>query len=380
MTYLDAHKKDLYELRFSPMCKPAGEVANLTKLESHSTRGRMMMLWRIAEGIISWGPREAELIYQSTLDSISEAFDPFHYPISQYMLDARADIWEAGLAPEPVKRVIEASAQAPASGDAPGSLEAGSLLLAGEIAQLGDECLLNPIRAALANSGINIPAWVAPTGALAYALGARAVAQAQARQVRDRLEASGAHTVIADGPETAWALAKIYPALGIPLPEKITIKLASVALAERLSSGANGPGRASSPELEAVLVHDSRPACLLANQMANSLAVLPGYVEDESAFGTGPVYEAPRRLLDGLGARRVFSTWTRSLAKSSGADDGLWLTYPHLAAGLAIQRLNYAEHLGATTLVTDSPLAAAFLSKHIADRKIKVKLLAELLS
>jgi hypothetical protein len=28
MSRLEAYKEDLYELRFSPMCKPAGEVAN----------------------------------------------------------------------------------------------------------------------------------------------------------------------------------------------------------------------------------------------------------------------------------------------------------------------------------------------------------------
>jgi hypothetical protein len=79
------------------MCKPAAEVANLTQLESHTTRARTMMLWRIAEGLIEWTPCEVALVYESTLDSISEAFDVFHYPVSQYMLAARADIWEAGL-------------------------------------------------------------------------------------------------------------------------------------------------------------------------------------------------------------------------------------------------------------------------------------------
>ncbi len=128
------------------------------------------------------------------------------------------------------------------------------------------------------------------------------------------------------------------------------------------------------------MVHDSRPACLIADQMANHLAIMPGYLEDEAAFGVGAVYEAPRRLLDALGVERVFGNWTRSLARTSGADDGLWLTYPHLAAGLAAQRLDFAETLGADTLVTDSPLATSFLSKHIGERSIKVKLLAELFS
>lgn len=371
MSHLAAYTNDLYELRFSPMCKPAAEVANLTRLESHTTRGRTMMLWRIAAGMAEWGPREAELIYESTLDSISEAFDVFHYPVSQYMLKARADIWEAGLAPAPVRRVVEESANAGA-GTPP--TQAETLLLAGEIAQLGDDSLLKPIGRALEKSSLNAPAWVAQTGALAYALGAWDVAREQAETIRDGLKTGGTHTIIADGPETAWALTKIYPALGVEWPEQVTVKLLSTVLSE----GDNKADGAS--KLGPAMVHDSRPACLLADHMATNLAILPGYLDDEAAFGEGEVYTAPRRLLDALGVERIFGTWTRSLAKSSGADDGLWLTYPRLAAGLAGQRLDYATQLGAASIVTDSPLAAAYLTRYTSGRDIKVKLLAELLS
>jgi hypothetical protein len=379
MKHLNSHKKDLYELRFSLMCKPANEVANLTQLESHTTRARIMMLWRIAEGIIDWGPREVELLYESTLDSISGAFDVFHYPIYQYMLDARADVWEAGLAPECVKQAVEASTVTPldkeptvSEGSVMSQSKGGALLLAGEIAQLGDDTLLAPMGAALQAASIEASAWIALTGGLAYALGARDVAHAQAAQIVEGIQASGAKTVIADGPETAWALTKIYPALGVHLPEGVTVKLLSVALDERLAP--------SKQDLGKIFVHDSRPAYLIADGTPSYMVILPGYTEDETAFGEGAVYEAPRHLLDALGAQRVFGGWTRALAKTSGADDGLWLTYPGLAAGLAAQRLDYAERLGATMLVTDSPLAAAYLSKHTAGRKIEIKLLAELLS
>jgi hypothetical protein len=387
MKRLNSHKKDLYELRFSPMCKPANEVANLTQLESHTTRARIMMLWRIAEGIIDWGPREVELLYESTLDSISGAFDVFHYPIYQYMLDARADVWEAGLAPECVKQAVEGSTVTPldkeptvSEGSVMSQSKGGALLLAGEIAQLGDDALLAPMGAALQAASIEASAWIALTGGLAYALGARDVAHAQAAQIVEGIQASGAKTVIADGPETAWALTKIYPALGVHLPEGVTAKLLSVALDEQVTPPKHNLGK--------VLVHDSRPAYLLADGQPSYTVILPGSgalslsksTEGESAFGEGPVYEAPRHLLDELSAQRVFGTWTRALAKTSGADDGLWLTYPDLAAGLAAQRLDYAEHLGATMLVTDSPLAAAYLSKHASGRKIEVRLLAEFLS
>lgn len=369
MSHLKKHTKDLYELRFSPMCKPAAEVANLTQLESQTTRSRIMMLWRIVESYIDWTPRNVELIYESTLDSISEAFDVFHYPISQYMLAARADIWEADLAPETVRRSVATSASTEIV--TPEASE--TMVLAGEIAQLDNQNLLSPIQDALEKCNIDASTWIAPTGALAYTLGAREVAREQAAKISAGINTCGAQTIIADGPETLWALTKIYPAQGVNLPKGVSVKLLSVVLDEQVAHSSN------EQNLGTIMFHDSRPACLIADQMATYLAIMPGYLEDEKAFGAGAVYESPRRLLDALGAARVFGTWTRSLAKTSGADDGLWLTHPRLAAGLAGQRLDYAASLGAETIVTDSPLAASFLSQYASSRSISVRFLAELI-
>ena len=262
---LEAHKQALYELRFSPMCKPATEVANLTQLESHTVRARTMMFWRIAQGIIDWGPREVELTYESTLDSISGAFDVFHYPIHLYMLDARADIWDAGLAPDCVKRIVEASAGKTIA-DPPAT---ETVLLAGEVAQLGDDALLEPMAAALEAAGVEAPAWVVPSGALAYALGAWDVARMRAIKVVEALESRDVKTIVADGPETAWALTKIYPALGVALPGGVTVKL----LSEVLAAGIVPP----SQDLGKIFVHDSRPAYLIATEERLHTVVLPGY-------------------------------------------------------------------------------------------------------
>jgi len=364
---LAAHKQALYELRFSTMCKPATEVANLTQLESHTVRARTLMFWRIAMGYLNWGTREAELTYESTLDSISGAFDVFHYPIHEYMLDARADIWDLDLVPDSVKQAVEASE----AKEGPPAPKGDCILLAGEIAQLDDKSLLDPIEVALKAAGVEAPAWVTMSGALAYALGARQVAKIQAEKLVAGLNQSGAQTVIADGPETAWALTKVYPALGVDLPGGVSVQLLSEVLAEKITPAKN--------DLDMVFVHDSRPAYLIATEEPLHTVILPGYTDDETTFGSGQVYEAPRKLLDSLGAERSWGSWTRALARSSGADDGLWLTHPDLAAGLAEQRLDHAEALGATILVTDSPLAAALLKKHAKGREIDVKLLAELI-
>lgn len=350
MSRLAVHQKDLYELRFSPMCKPAGEVANLTQLESHTTRARTMMLWRIAVAHLDWGAREAELLYQSTLDSISEAFDVFHYPISRMMLDARADVWDMGKAPTPVRQAVE-FAVGLGVGPAPRPIS-DTLLLGGELIQLPE-----PDRFLTILEAAEVPAalWLAPTGALAYALGARDIACSQAQAVVDGIAASGARRVIADAPETAWALTKIFPHLGFKLPDGVEVRLLSQVLLEKT--------HARPADLGWVYVHDSRPACLIAERMSTHRPVLPGYSEDETEFGLGEVYEAPRRIVDLLGGQRVYNTWTRALAKSCGADDGLWLTFPDLARGLARQRLEQARQLQAGAIITDSLLCAAWLQQ-----------------
>lgn len=366
MNRLETHKEKLYELRFSPMCKPAAEVANLTQLESHTTRARTLMMWRIAVGYLEWGKREAELLYESTLDSISEAFDVFDYPISQYMLDSRGDVWEAGLAPQSVKDII--AIRESAVFDEPTNVQ--SLLgIGGELALIEDEAIDVQFKQCLQLVEENAATWTIDTGALAYVLGAREVAQKQAKRVIEGVANSGAKTLIADGPETAWALMKLYPAMGIHLPDMVEVKLLTELL---INVGGSQPGK--------VFVHDGRFAFHLADSPPNHLAIMPGYTESEDAFGRGIVYEAPRNILDNLGAERVFGTWTRGLAKSAGADDGLWLTHPSLASGLARQRLNYARQLGAEMIVTDSPLSSHWLKKNVVDGDLPIYWLPELLA
>lgn len=355
MSRLEAHKKELFEMRFSTMCKPACEVANLTQLESHTTRARALMLWRIVAGYLSWGSREVEILYESTLDSISEAFDIFHYPISRIMLDARADVWEAGLAPQCVKNVVKADQET--RSQAPSDVQKSNyLLLAGELAQLNDDKYLHALRATLQAAGQDVQIWVARSGTLAFALGAREVACQQADYIFEGIKTSQATTIITDGPETAWALQKIFPELGLTLPVGVQVRSLSEFLLEKLPR--------SQRKADAVFVHDSRPAYFLAEKLPSHLAILSEISADESVFGKGSVYETPRHILDSMGARRVFGSWTRGLAKSCGADDGLWLTYPDLAAGLARQRLEYARDLGARLIVTSSPLCASFLTRH----------------
>jgi hypothetical protein len=342
----------LYGCRFCPMCKPASEVLNITQKESHSTRARALLLWRIANQMLDWQPRVVELLYQSTLDSISEAWCVNHYPVSGYVLAARGEVVAAGLAPRKVLAAAARDVPVPSVG------AADVILLGGEAAQLGGQESLAAAVDALGLAQIDAQPVVMMTGALAYTLGAFDLAREQAAAVVEMMRGSGATTVIADGPQTLWALRRIYPDLGVTLPEGVTV----VSLTEALATAfAEGTLQLPAYDGVPVFLHDSRAATLLADELPTAEVIQPGYTGDESRLGSGAIYAAPRRLLDAMGMKRQYSVWSRALSKSSGADDGLFMIEPDLAAAMARARLAEAKRVGADVLVADSLLDAIHL-------------------
>jgi Fe-S oxidoreductase len=351
---LSEYEQVLYGCRFCPMCKPAAEVGNLTQLESHSTRGRALLLWRAAKGLAALSPRDAELLYQSTLDSISQAWCINHYPVAEYVAAARRELFSQGLIPEVVKEVLSKSNQ---GGPCP---KAETVLLAGEISQLDDPAAADPALKLLETCAEAVKVFMSPSGTLAYVLGDVDTAEEQARRVSEALQAAGVKRVVADGPQTLFALKVLYPLLGIALPEKLEVLgladlVEPLVVKNKLSTVLSGG--------QAVFFHDSRIACFLAGELATDEVIQPALSGSEEHSGSGEVYAAPRSILDALGIRRVSSVWSKSLSRSTGADNGLWLTYPELASGLAQKRLEHIHSLGAEAIVTDSVLDAVHLRK-----------------
>ena len=360
---LSEYEQILYGCRFCPMCKPAAEVGNLTQLESHSTRGRALLLWRTAKGLAALSPRDAQLLYQSTLDSISQAWCINHYPVAEYVAAARRELVSQGLAPEQVAEVLGRNSRADSCP------KAETVLLAGEISQLDDPPAADPAVKLLEACGETAKVFVSPTGALAYALGDVESAEEQARRTLEALQKAGVKRVVADGPQTLFALRVLYPLLGVQLPQKLEVlslaELAEpIAAKNKLATELNGD--------RAVFFHDSRSACYLAEELATDEVIQPAFCDSEEYSGYGEVYARPRRILDALGVRRASSVWTKSLSRSTGADDGLWLTYPELAAGLAEMRLDHIRSLGAQVIVTDSVLDAVHLRRVQGEGDLKI--------
>jgi hypothetical protein len=356
MTALQEFERILADCRFCPMCKPAAEVANRKKIEGYSTRSRAMMLWRIAAGQREWTTRGAELLYQSTLDGISEAFCVSDRPVSAYTLAARQDVWAAGLAPEPVRRAVSGLIATTVD-------EAGEqILVAAECSEAGETQLAASVAGAL---GLALVA--RPVGATAYALGASDIATEQARAAAVVL--ASAKTLVADGPQTQWLLQRIWPELGVVVDAEV-VSLPAFALSRPEIGLAGG-------DLGECYLVDSRAASFLADGLARPVAIQPGYFGAPDDSGQGAVFDDFRALLRRLGGQEQRHRWERSLARSCGADDGLWASYPEIAADLATTYLAMAAERGAQTIVTDSSLSASLLTA-VSDGSIPIRWIGEL--
>ncbi|MCC6803310.1 MAG: (Fe-S)-binding protein [Anaerolineae bacterium] len=321
-TQLADYAEKLYGCRFCPMCKPKGEVSRVTQKESHTTRGRALVLWRILSGYAQWDARAVELIYEAGLDSASGAWCVSDYPVAQYILAARREIVASGLAPSAVTTLNEQLLQTDVTADAP---QASTLVYSDDASAAGDWLpLLGNDAAALVSGKIG----------LAYSLGLVESAQVLGQRLVQALRQSGARQILADGPMAYWALTNVLPELGLALPDGVRVTFGTAWLAEHNVAGSG----------QSVIYHDSA---------FYRLAALD--------------YELPRRVLAAGGAQVVeyFGTNSRALADDAGVEGGLHHLYPDLAA--AVARMRLAGKPAGDLIVTDCPDSAGWLARSAGD-------------
>ncbi len=328
--------------RFCPMCKPASDTLNSTFIESLSTRARAMIIWRVLNGERDYTPKEAELLYRTNLDGVSEAFCVDHYPVSDYLLAAREDIVTSGVVPPPVKRILDREYKTEIA-------PKGEVILFAE----GVELDFDRAWAKAAELGNKIDAGIigAYTGYVPYVLGSRDKAVAEARSFIDTLVGAGVTTLVAPGPESYYTFTKLYQGLGVDLPVEV------IPLTRLLFSGSGVSG----VEGKKVFFHDARASYHLRDCDPDEIVIQPDFFGPERLLGDGEVYELPRKALEKGGADLVFSVWSRGLANAMGNDEGLSMIYPKLAETVTRRRLQQIADLGAELVVTDSLATVVYL-------------------
>jgi Fe-S oxidoreductase len=358
--HTQAFNEYLTGCRFCPMCKPFGEVSNLTHLEIHTTRIRAMLIWQVLNGMRSWSPETARSIFESTLDSVSQSWCIHKYPVADYILAARADIVEAGCAPEEVMRYqIPAPDQSFLGligtegngstmifypGDALSARDAGSTNAALKLFRMSNEKVELPLE------------WM-DSGALAYCLGLLDISQDQAARTAAMLNRS-IHTykagrLVVDGPLTHWMLKTIYP----KLDPGNKIQAPVISICDRIFD----------PRSLALKANGSEPLLVyaLTSEFTRLMEGGSGIFRDMLSLVPGLQVIEPS---DGL-----------ELADGSGAGGALHIPFPKLSSAVSKARVREAQLRHANCIVTDSPLDATHLTKE-ADLEMDLFTIVELMA
>lgn len=203
------------------------------------------------------------------------------------------------------------------------------------------------------------------SGALAFDIGHRELALTLARATAEWVKASGAARLITCSDSAFAAFRAVYPRLGVTL-DGVHVQHVSEWLAGS-ASGADGGGGT-----DIVTYHDScrlgrlsepyRPWHGHWSLALNSLPVRTNATP--TRFGTGGVYDAPRRLLANTGAQIVEMERSREAAFCCGAGGGAAEAHPAFARSAARHRLDEAMATGAGTLVTSCGTCRSHLAAH----------------
>ena len=133
----EERRQTILACRFCPMCQHVDRVTHLVHRESYAPRGRATMLFGMEKGLVSADAGLAEIMYATINDGLLREWCVGRYDHEELMVDARARMFKAGLAPEEVRQWLASLKNGPA---APQPAEL--LAQAGVAAQAGAEYLL----------------------------------------------------------------------------------------------------------------------------------------------------------------------------------------------------------------------------------------------
>lgn len=216
------------------------------------------------------------------------------------------------------------------------------------------------------------------SGGLAYELGFQELAATLARDWRELLCQSQAHTLLVAGAHDYSAFRNIYPRLGLALDGvrvvHITEYIEELLTSGRLSLDLQGPVK--------VAYHDS---CRLGRRsesyqrwegkwirVLNTLAVSdsPRPVN----YGNSGNYEAPRHLLSRINGLKLLELErNRQFSYCCGGSAGVREAYPEMADMAALNCLREAESVGAAILVTGSSCCQRNMAAAATQHNVNVK-------
>ncbi|MDX1663010.1 MAG: (Fe-S)-binding protein [Candidatus Promineifilaceae bacterium] len=349
--------------RYCLMCRHVGPVELVTHREAHSPHGWALLVASVRRGLLEWNEETVGNLYTAPDGGNSRAWCVTSQPLPEALAAARAEVAQAGLAPQAAYKIQERVKQwrNPYREEAPQAVEGQGehALFVGDAAVYLRPQTLAAARRLLAAAGVE-PVLVGVGRNNAFfpsSLGFPETALAVARENLEELQQSRASRLFVLSPGDYFAFRQLYEErLDLPWPEKIRLQEVTVFLAGALEAGKLAFNRSEGME-----------------QVA--------YVDPTHAVRVPIRHEAPRRLLQAVlpaDAELVELFWRRERAHPAG-NTALQFTRPEIAEKLTRARLNDAQDAGAEVVVCDDPETLVHLERYAGEYGLEVQGLYELL-
>jgi len=214
--HIDKFEEAIMNCRFCFMCRHLSAIGNVRFTEVDTPRIRAAMLYGLRTGTNSFDDEDfVDALYRQDLSACCVHHCVNHYDENGLALAARADVVEAGKAPEAVKK-LAAKLISSSSWKAEGN---------GEIAWFLDNTTATDKAVVAATKKLFAAAKVSPKiitggsiGKALKVLGFLPEAKAAAEQFAAFLKAEGVKTLFVSNPAAVNALKQDYPEFGVKLP------------------------------------------------------------------------------------------------------------------------------------------------------------------
>ena len=214
--HIDKFEEAIMNCRFCFMCRHLSAIGNVRFTEVDTPRIRAAMLYGLRTGTNSFDDEDfVDALYRQDLSACCVHHCVNHYDENGLALAARADVVEAGKAPEAVKKLAAKFVKS-VGWKAEGS---------GDIAWFLDETTAADKAVVAATKKLFAAAKVSPKiitggsiGKALKVLGFLPEAKAAAEQFAAFLKAEGVKTLLVSNPAAASALKQDYPEFGVKLP------------------------------------------------------------------------------------------------------------------------------------------------------------------
>ena len=214
--HIDKFEEAIMNCRFCFMCRHLSAIGNVRFTEVDTPRIRAAMLYGLRTGTNSFDDEDfVDALYRQDLSACCVHHCVNHYDENGLALAARADVVEAGKAPEAVKKLAAKFVKS-VGWKAEG---------AGDVAWFLDETTAADKAVVAAAKKLFAAAKVAPKiitggsiGKALKVLGFLPEAKAAAEQFAAFLKAEGVKTLVVSNPAAINALKQDYPEFGVKLP------------------------------------------------------------------------------------------------------------------------------------------------------------------